>query len=246
MTAYTDKEIAAVAWAANAELQALHGDPDPSLPGDPEDAGAHAVTLAGVRAALEGATPEQMHETWMRAREAQGWTHGPRKDSRLKTHPALVPYADLPEHQRVKDRVFAAIVRAMAGQDAPELAAAIDPAKLDLLADWFDVDDLAKGRSGRTEVQEDLRRWAEAIRDARQLPPGLTAVEAVRTAVAEEWQPRVDALRELLDEIGVMAANAPEDGDSFGLLEEIAMRIAAAGVPDSAPGSAAPEQLEAK
>jgi hypothetical protein len=45
----------------------------------------------------------------------------------------------------------------------------------------------------------------------------------------------VAALRELLDEIGVMAANAPEDGDSFGLLEEIAMRIAAADVPDSAP-----------
>jgi hypothetical protein len=49
---------------------------------------------------------------------------------------------------------------------------------------------------------------------------------------------RVDALRELLDEIGVMAANAPEDGDSFGLLEEITMLIVAAGVPDStAPGT---------
>lgn len=47
------------------------------------------------------------------------------------------------------------------------------------------------------------------------------------------------ALRELLDEIGVMAANAPEDGDSFGLLEEIAMRVAAAGVPDSPPPGAA-------
>ena len=34
-------------------------------------------------------------------------------------------------------------------------------------------------------------------------------------------------LREKLDEIGVLAVNAPEDGDSFGLLEEIAMRIAA-------------------
>jgi hypothetical protein len=47
--------------------------------------------------------------------------------------------------------------------------------------------------------------------------------------------PELAALRELLDEIGVMAANAPEDGDSFGLLEEIAMRIAAAGVPDEWP-----------
>jgi hypothetical protein len=121
---YTDKEIARVAWAANAELQALHGDPAPSLPGDPGDAEAHAVTVAGIRAILGGATPGQVHETWMRAREAQGWTRGPRKDSRLKTHPALVPYGKLPECQRVKDRVFAAIVLAMTGQDG---AAAGDP-----------------------------------------------------------------------------------------------------------------------
>lgn len=45
----------------------------------------------------------------------------------------------------------------------------------------------------------------------------------------------LDTLRELLDEIGVMAANAPEDGDSFGLLEQIAMRIAAVDVPDTTP-----------
>jgi len=119
------REIAAVAWAANAELQALHADPSPSLPGDREDEEAHAVTVAGIRAILDGATAEQVHETWMRARQAQGWTRGPVKDSRLRTHPALVPYADLPEHQKVKDRVLAAIVRAMAGQDAPELAAAM-------------------------------------------------------------------------------------------------------------------------
>ena len=60
--------------------------------------------------------------------------------------------------------------------------------------------------------------------------------------MAEDWQPLVDKARdeaeryrELLDEIGVMAANAAEEGDSFGLLEEIAMMIAAADVPDTTP-----------
>ena len=38
-------------------------------------------------------------------------------------------------------------------------------------------------------------------------------------------------LRELLDEIGTLAANAPED-DAFAVCEDIAMRIAAADVPD--------------
>jgi len=41
-----------------------------------------------------------------------------------------------------------------------------------------------------------------------------------------------DERRELLDEIGTLAANAPEDGDSFAVLEDIAMRIAAHGVPE--------------
>jgi len=41
------------------------------------------------------------------------------------------------------------------------------------------------------------------------------------------------AARELLGEVGVMAANAPEDGDSFAVCEEIAMRVAAAGVPEA-------------
>ena len=118
MTTLTDdqvKDIAAVAWAANAELEAIHGYPAPFLPGDDGDEEAHAVTLAGVRAVLDGATPQMLHETWCRARERQGWTQGPRLDSRLRTHPFLVPYAQLPEHLRVRGRVVAAIVREMAG-----------------------------------------------------------------------------------------------------------------------------------
>jgi hypothetical protein len=54
-----------------------------------------------------------------------------------------------------------------------------------------------------------------------------------------------DHLRDLLDEIGTLAANAPEDGDSFGVLEEIAMQIAAVDVPDSEPATAAAPELAA-
>ena len=83
-------------------------------------------------------------------------------------------------------------------------------------------------------------RWDE-------LPAGMRADEEAGAQAAISWQRAEDVnptaedydhaaeilrLRELLDEIGTLAANAPEDGDSFGLLEEIAMRIAAADVPD--------------
>lgn len=42
----------------------------------------------------------------------------------------------------------------------------IDPAKLDLLADWFDTDDARKGPGRDVDVQADLRRWARGIRAA--------------------------------------------------------------------------------
>lgn len=46
-----------------------------------------------------------------------------------------------------------------------------------------------------------------------------------------ELSAEVDRLRELLDEVGTLAANAPED-DAFAVCEDIAMRIAAIDVPD--------------
>lgn len=48
---------------------------------------------------------------------AHGWRRGAAKDPAAKTHPCLIPYADLPGCERVKDAVFAAIVRAMSGGD---------------------------------------------------------------------------------------------------------------------------------
>jgi hypothetical protein len=51
-----------------------------------------------------------MHGQWMALKEIEGWTYGPIKDEQLKTHPCMVPYADLPEHQKVKDHLFSAIV----------------------------------------------------------------------------------------------------------------------------------------
>jgi hypothetical protein len=99
----------------------------------------------------------------------------------------------------------------------------------------------AEGMTVSAWIRREVEREA-ARREEPQPAPGLTPVEAVRLAVAEDWQPlldkardEADRLRELLDEIGVMAANAPEEGDSFGVLEQIAMRVAAIDVPDSTP-----------
>ncbi|BDI33444.1 hypothetical protein CCAX7_54950 [Capsulimonas corticalis] len=71
--------------------------------------------VAGVRAYLDnpGITSAQMHENWCEYKIADGWVYGEVKDAEKKTHPCLVPYADLPEVQQYKDKVFCAIVGAL-------------------------------------------------------------------------------------------------------------------------------------
>ena len=119
MNGCTDEQIAMAAHAACMALQAMDGDEDPAQPWACEDPGIKAVTVEGVRRARAGMTPGQLHEAWCAAKRAQGWTYGPVKDRVARTHPNLVPYGELPEHQQVKDRLLAAITAALSGQVTP-------------------------------------------------------------------------------------------------------------------------------
>jgi excisionase family DNA binding protein len=115
VNAFSPQEIARVCHAANAELQRIQSDPCPSLPWDAETEEARQIAVAGVEAALGGATPEELHAEWARNKAASGWMRGAFKDPQARTHPSLVPYEDLPEGERVKDAVFAAVTAAMSG-----------------------------------------------------------------------------------------------------------------------------------
>jgi RyR domain len=44
------------------------------------------------------------HDHWAQRRLAEGWTLGPTRNDRRKTHPGLVPYAELPEEEKEYDR----------------------------------------------------------------------------------------------------------------------------------------------
>ncbi len=73
--------------------------------------------IAGARAIAVNpdTTPEQSHEGWLAQKEADGWTYGEEKDPVRKTHPCMVPYAELPATQRHKDTLFGAAVRGVLG-----------------------------------------------------------------------------------------------------------------------------------
>lgn len=54
-------------------------------------------------------SPEELHGSWMQAYIEMGWTYGPERNLEKKTHPDLVPYADLQQQEQDKDAVFVAL-----------------------------------------------------------------------------------------------------------------------------------------
>lgn len=101
--------IASVCHEANIVIQIYAGDvvsPTWELAPDWQKSSARD----GVLQALEGKSPEELHQSWCDFKVKDGWRYGANKDEVAKTHPCLVPYAELPEVQKLKDGVFSAIV----------------------------------------------------------------------------------------------------------------------------------------
>jgi hypothetical protein len=68
--------------------------------------------VLGIEAVRDGTagTAEEQHESWLDEKRRTGWTYGSVKDPDAKTHPCMVPYAELPVEQQFKDHLFRAIV----------------------------------------------------------------------------------------------------------------------------------------
>jgi len=49
---------------------------------------------------------EMEHTHWCREKKDEGWRYGPTKDANIKTNPSLLPWEELPEEERDKNREF--------------------------------------------------------------------------------------------------------------------------------------------
>lgn len=90
----------------------------PSWDAAPEQV--RASTIAGVEMHLANpdTTPELSHQSWLAAKEADGWKYGEQRDYENKLHPCILPYEDLPPEQKAKDYLFQGVVHAL--KDIPD------------------------------------------------------------------------------------------------------------------------------
>lgn len=112
---FSVEDVARVCHAANRVIQDVQGDPgiEVSPPWGVLDPETRQSIIDGVQGVMAGNMPEESHANWVRFKTEHGWTLGPVKDLDAKTHPLLIPYDELPEAQKVKDRLFGAIVTAL-------------------------------------------------------------------------------------------------------------------------------------
>lgn len=120
-----DKEqIAKICHSINrAYCQSLGDISQPAWDNAPEWQKKSAIAGVEMHLANPDATPEQSHESWLAEKEADGWVYGDVKDAEAKTHPCVLPYADLPAEQKAKDYLFREVVHSLKGflgTDKPE------------------------------------------------------------------------------------------------------------------------------
>lgn len=106
-------DIARITHDANRTLCRILGD-DSQVPWEYAEHWQKESAVNGVLGIVKGLvrSPEESHEAWLEHKKAGGWIYGPVKDAEARTHPCMVPYADLPTEQRLKDALFFGIVRA--------------------------------------------------------------------------------------------------------------------------------------
>jgi len=112
----TPEQIAEVCHEANRAVTKHLGDVPVQASWDEADADMKASCVRGVewRLANRDAPVSASHENWMKDRLSNGWVFGPEKNPVTKTHPALVPYEQLPDGVKRKDAIFTSIVLSLA------------------------------------------------------------------------------------------------------------------------------------
>jgi len=74
---------------------------------DPKPIDTSGVEVPPEVCALTETLAENTHNLWAMKRRRDGWVYGPHRGDENKTHPNLVPYGELQDHEKEYDRTTA-------------------------------------------------------------------------------------------------------------------------------------------
>lgn len=113
MKTYTDEQVARIVHAAVRELEAVQDETAPNPPWLAADEGDKERLVAQVRMYRNGLECSQVHAGWIELMKEDGWSKGEVKDPLTRTHPNLVPYAELPREHKHRNELIRSIVYGM-------------------------------------------------------------------------------------------------------------------------------------
>jgi hypothetical protein len=114
MKRITKEEIAKVAHEINkAYCEALGDTSQVDWDQAPEWQKNSALLGVELHTKFPNAGPDTSHNSWMAQKVSEGWVYGEVKDVEKKTHPCIVPYAQLSPEQKAKDFLFRQVVHSL-------------------------------------------------------------------------------------------------------------------------------------
>ena len=119
------------------------------------------------------------HIRWCWDKILHGWIFGKTKDARKKTHPAIIPYEDLSESEKEKDRELVRLIPALL-QDVDYEAVHVNPEKISKLPYAI------KPLSSIQRILDETEKMNLQIRKLVALSPGVEEIEEVRNKKIEE------------------------------------------------------------
>ena len=123
----------------------------------PIKAGFEAITLRLSVVEVETMAKTE-HDRWSWDKRLNGWIFGSIKDSRKKTHPGLIPYEDLSESEKEKDRELVRLIPSLL-QDIGYVAYPVSPDRL------LSLSYAIKPKSSIHNLLNDTRRLNDEIMD---------------------------------------------------------------------------------
>lgn len=126
------------------------------------------------------------HIRWCWDKILHGWTYGKTKDERKKTHPSIIPYEDLSEPEKEKDRELVRLIPALL-HDVNYEALHVNPDKYGKLPYAL------RQQSSISRILDETRRLNEQIRKLVTLAPEVEELTVSRNRKIEEALKEIEA-----------------------------------------------------